>query len=122
MAPAAAHLANGVPLDAFGPAVDAASLAPGLVPLPQEDDDGTITGEVLWVDRFGNCQLNVAPEQLLARGVEPGANIGVRVGEDERRARWVHTFADAKASELVVLVGAYGMCTLAFDRVPRPTG
>ena len=40
----------------------------------------------------------------------------MRVGEDERRARWVHTFADAKPSELVVLVDAYGMCTLAFDR------
>ena len=33
-----------------------------------------------------------------------------------RRARWVHTFADAKPSELVVLVDSYGMCTVALDR------
>ena len=58
----------GVPIDALGTPVDAAGLAPGLVPLPQEDDDGTIAGEVLWVDRFGNCQLNIAPEQLVERG------------------------------------------------------
>ena len=32
------------------------------------------------------------------------------------RARWVHTFADAKPSELVVLVDSYGMCTVALDR------
>ena len=116
MAPAAAHLSAGVPISALGPDVDPASLAPGLVPLPREDDDGTIVGEVLWVDRYGNCQLNVAPEQLAARGVEPGGIVGVRIGEDERRARWVRTFADAKASELVILVDSYGMCALAFDR------
>ena len=68
MAPAAAYLAAGLSIDALGTPVDAAGLAPGLVPLPQEADDGTIAGEVLWVDRFGNCQLNIAPEQLVERG------------------------------------------------------
>jgi S-adenosylmethionine hydrolase len=100
----------------LGPEVDPASLAPGLVPLPHEQDDGSIVGEVLWIDRFGNCQLNVAPEQLTARGVEPGGTIGVRVGNDERRARWVPTFAAAKPAELVLLVDSYGMCTLALDQ------
>ena len=116
MAPAAAHLAAGVPVRTLGVEVDPATLAPGLVPLPREDDDGTIVGEVLWVDRYGNCQLNVGPEQLLERGVAPGGVIGVRVRERERRARWVGTFADAKPSELVVLVDSYGMCALAIDQ------
>src|SRR6202043_2233651 len=80
MAPAAAYLASGVPIDALGAPVDPASLAPGLVPLPREDDDGTIAGEVLWVDRYGNCQLNVAPEQLVDRGVSPGGFVGVTIG------------------------------------------
>ncbi len=116
MAPAAAHVANGVAIAELGASVDPATLAPGLVPLPREDEDGTIVGEVLWVDRYGNCQLNVAPEQLFARGVETNGIIGVRVGTDERRARWTRTFAEAKPSELVVLVDSYGMCTLAFDQ------
>jgi S-adenosylmethionine hydrolase len=116
MAPAAAHVANGVALEKFGPEVDPASLAPGLVPLPQDDDEGAIAAEVLWVDRYGNCQLNVGPEQLAERGVAPGDAIGIRVGDQERRARWVHAFADAKASELVVLTDSYGMCALALDR------
>jgi len=30
--------------------------------------------------------------------------VGVRVGEDERRARWVRTFAEAKPSDVVILV------------------
>ena len=116
MAPAAAHLANGLPMSELGPAVDPASLAPGLVPLPQEDDDGAIAGEVLWVDRYGNCQLNVDPEFLSGRGLDVGASVNVRIGDEERRARWVRTFADAKASELVLLVDSYGLCTLALDR------
>ena len=32
------------------------------------------------------------------------------------RVRWVETFADAKPSELVVLVDSYGLLTLALDR------
>jgi hypothetical protein len=116
MAPAAAYLAAGLAIGELGSAVDAAGLAPGLVPLPQEADDGTLSGEVLWVDHYGNCQLNVAPEQLVERGVLPGGFVGVTIGGKDRRARWVGAFAEAKPSELVVLTDSYGMCALAFDQ------
>jgi S-adenosyl-L-methionine hydrolase (adenosine-forming) len=116
MAPAAAYLAGGLSIDALGTPVDASGLAPGLIPLPQEDDDGTIAGEVLWVDRFGNCQLNIAPEQLVERGVLPGGYVGVSIGSDDRRAHWVTAFADAKPAELALLVDSYGMCALALDQ------
>jgi S-adenosylmethionine hydrolase len=116
MAPAAAHLAAGLPIGVLGDEVDVASLSPGIVPLPKEEDDGTIVGEVLWVDRYGNCQLNVAPEMLQASGVGAGDSVEVHVGDTARRARWVHTFADAKPRELVLIVDSYGMCALALDR------
>src|SRR5690606_23664863 len=54
-APAAAHLCNGVALDELGPAIDPLHLLPGLIPIPRDADDG-LAAEVLWVDRFGNCQ------------------------------------------------------------------
>ena len=121
MAPAAAHLAAGVPLAALGPEIDPVLLTPALVPLPNVDADGVITGEVLWVDHFGNCQLNVAPEQLADAGAGIGDPLEVTVFDAAgvqtgRRARWVRTFAEAKPSELVLLVDSYGMCTLALDR------
>jgi S-adenosylmethionine hydrolase len=116
LAPAAGHLAAGVPLAELGSAVDPAGLVPGLVSLPELRDDGAIVGEVWWVDRFGNCQLNVDPEELGARGAGPGARIEVHVGGEVRVARWVHTYADAKPSELVVLVDSYGLMSLALDR------
>ena len=116
MAPAAAHLANGGELADLGPAVDPASLAPGLLPLPELGDDGTLACEVLWVDRFGNCQLNVGAEQLEELDVHPGDAVEVRVGNSGRRARWVGTFADAKPSELILLIDSYGAAALALDR------
>jgi S-adenosyl-L-methionine hydrolase (adenosine-forming) len=121
MAPAAAYLAAGIPIDNLGPEVDPVLLTPALVPLPNEDGEGQITGEVLWVDHYGNCQLNIAPEQLSVAGAHVGDPLEITVSDTAgvrsgRRARWVHTFADAKPSELVVLVDSYGMCTIALDR------
>jgi S-adenosyl-L-methionine hydrolase (adenosine-forming) len=116
LAPAAAHLAAGVDPSELGDDVDAAGLVPGLVSLPQHDEGGAIHGEVWWIDRFGNCQLNIDPDELRAHGAEPGAPIEVRFGEQARSVRWVHTYADAKPSELVLLVDSYGLASLALDR------
>jgi S-adenosylmethionine hydrolase len=115
LAPAAGHLASGVPLEALGEEIDPVGLAPGLVGLPTEED-GALVGEIWWVDRFGNCQLNIDPEELAAHGVEVGASLELRFGDQARMARWVHTYADAKPSELVVLVDSYGLMSIALDR------
>jgi len=116
LAPAAGHLAAGVPLEALGPEIDPAGLVPGVVSLPDAEPSGAIAGEVWWVDRFGNCQLNVDPEALLLAGTRPGGHVELRLSDGARSARWVHTYADAKPSELVVLVDSYGLLALAYDR------
>ena len=55
-APVAAHLTAGIPPESFGPpAAHHASLA---LPAYQEEA-GTLRGEVVWVDRFGNCITNL---------------------------------------------------------------
>ena len=80
--PAAAHLARGVDLAELGPAVDPHTLMPGLVPLTREED-GALLAEVLWVDRFGNAQLNVDPDEL----AHLDDRVLVRVGHEQRTAR-----------------------------------
>lgn len=116
LAPAAGHLAAGVPFTDLGSPVDPATLVPGLVALPEVRDDGSIVGEVWWVDHFGNCQLNIDPDELGVHGAGEGARVEVHVGGEIRAARWVHTYADAKPSELVLVVDSYGLLSLAFDR------
>src|SRR5438094_5660378 len=62
-APAAAHLALGVPLSELGPPIDPDALA--RLDLPQADIGATrIHGTVLSVDRFGNVGLNLDRSHL----------------------------------------------------------
>ncbi len=117
MAPAAAHLAAGVALGELGEEIDPLGLVPGTVSLPHDDESG-IAGEVWWVDRFGNCQLNIGPDDLVARGGAVGGPVEVRTGDGTRLARWVTTYAEARPAELVVLVDSYGLLSLALDRRP----
>jgi S-adenosyl-L-methionine hydrolase (adenosine-forming) len=116
MAPAAAHLAAGGALEDLGEPVDPATLVPGVVGLPRVLPGGAVEADVWWVDRFGNCQLNVGPDELEAAGAEPGGSLEVRVGGRAKAARWVHTYAAARPSELVLLVDSYGLAALALDR------
>ncbi|MGZ4677656.1 MAG: SAM hydrolase/SAM-dependent halogenase family protein [Acidimicrobiia bacterium] len=115
LAPAAGFLARGVALAELGDEIDPVSLTPALVSLPTTEH-GTVVGEVWWVDRFGNCQLNIDPDELGVLGAGPGSSLEVRLGGTARQARWVTTYADAKPSELVLLVDSYGLMSLALDR------
>ncbi|MHB8661445.1 MAG: SAM hydrolase/SAM-dependent halogenase family protein [Acidimicrobiales bacterium] len=108
-APAAAHLANGVAFTDLGPEIDPYSLVPGLIPLSRVED-GAIVGEVLWVDRFGNCQLNVDPADL-----GPGAVV-LRAGDVVRRAKRVTSFVELGGAEVGVLVDSYGLLAIVVDR------
>jgi S-adenosylmethionine hydrolase len=116
LAPAAGHLAAGIPLHDLGTPVDPITLVPGLVSLPEMHAGGAISGEVWWVDRFGNCQLNIDPDELAVSGAALGVYVEVRTARETRNARWVHTYADAKPSELVLLVDSYGLLSLALHR------
>jgi S-adenosyl-L-methionine hydrolase (adenosine-forming) len=118
-APAAAHLCNGTDLTELGSALDADLLVPGVIALPRTEPDG-VHAEVLWVDRFGNCQLNVGPDELaaMAKGAdEPdGDVITVLCGDERRSARLVSTFGDLAAGTVGLVLDSQGMYALALDR------
>jgi len=115
-APAAAHLCNGVDLDDLGSSLDSALLVPGMIALPRTEADG-IHAEVLWVDRFGNCQLNVGPDELAA--LDDGDRDGVVTvicGDERRSARLVATFGDLATGTVGLVLDSQGMYALALDR------
>lgn len=114
-APAAAHLASGLRLTDLGPPIDALSLQPGLLPLTREEN-GALHAEVLWVDRFGNAQLNVDPEELRSLGMQPGAPVEVRLGDQRWVAPWVRAYSDSREGDLIVLVDSYGLVSIAANR------
>lgn len=111
-APAAAHLCNGVDLGDLGPEVDAITLRPGILPLTREEE-GRLVGEVLWVDGFGNVQLNVAPEEIEAMG----DRVTLRWGAEQvRTARRAPTYGALKTGEVGLVVDSYGLVSVALDR------
>ena len=110
-APVAAHLCNGVDLTEFGPLIDADELMPGMVPLPRQEEEGLV-GEVLWVDHFGNCQLNIGPDEI----ADWGAQIQVSFGESQRVATRKTTFADIATGAVGLVVDSCGMLALALDQ------
>ena len=118
-APAAAHLCNGVDLAELGTSLDSALLVPGMIALPRNEPDG-IHAEVLWVDRFGNCQLNVGPDELaaLSDGQAGGDSDVVTVvcGEQRRGARRVTTFGELATGAIGLVLDSQGMYALALDR------
>ncbi len=110
-APAAAHLCNGVPLEELGTLISPALLTPGMLPLTRIDGDDLV-GEVLWIDRFGNVQLNVDPEELDGWG----DRIGLTVGTSQRTTRRAHTFADVGSGELGCIIDSYGLIAIVANR------
>lgn len=117
--PAAAHLCNGVDLAELGDPVDADLLVPGVVPLPQADDTKVIA-QVLWVDRFGNAQLNVGVDDL---PVTFDAQITLRfsapadpTGGVTRSATRTDSFAELGTGAIGLVVDANGLLAVTMNQ------
>lgn len=110
-APVAAHLCNGIPFHELGDVVDPDILMPGLIGLPQIGANEILT-EVTWVDVYGNCQLNVGPDDVaqLAGG---SGRLSVVVDGNERSAALVAAFDDIADGALGLVTDSYGMLALA---------
>ncbi|MEY4338261.1 MAG: hypothetical protein RLZ14_111 [Actinomycetota bacterium] len=116
LAPAAAHLCNGVDLAELGDLVDADVLLPGVVPLPREAEGGGVQAEVLWVDRFGNCQLNIGPDDIEPWGSTIGARVQLTLGDTVRTAERVLHSAALGPGSFGLVLDAHGMMSLVLDR------
>lgn len=110
-APVAAHLCNGADLLDLGPLVDPDSLVPGLVPLARQEGENLET-EVLWVDRFGNLQLNVGPDDVEAFG----DRVAVRWGDELRTAVRADAYDEIGPGDLGLLIDSYGLLALTLNR------
>lgn len=113
--PAAAHLASGVELARLGPALDPASLRRLELPEPSIGES-RIRATVLYIDRYGNVQLNLTAEHLSRVGIEPGTRVEVEVGFERYFVVAARTFADARTGDIVLYEDAYANIALAINR------
>jgi S-adenosylmethionine hydrolase len=102
--PVAAHLAAGVPLEAMGTPIS----DPITFPFPQAKtlEDGTIHGEIIYQDHFGNLISNVSGAWLA------GQHWHIHIA-GRRVIGPSLTYAAVRPGELVALVGSSGQLEIA---------
>lgn len=110
-APSAAHLAAGIPVSAVGAPVGSYV---DLVFPTGGWDAGSLVGEVLWIDAFGNL-ITTIPGDLLAR-LPASTAVVVETPMGLLRARVATTFGDVGAGRGAVLVGSDGMVEVSVNR------
>jgi S-adenosyl-L-methionine hydrolase (adenosine-forming) len=113
-APASAHLARGVALEELGPPVDRGALVRLELPLP-EVGSARIRATALYVDRFGNMQLNLTSRELEQVGIVPGTKVEVEIRFERYYAVAARTFADVRAGDIVLYEDAYLNIALAIN-------
>jgi len=113
-APAAAYLAGGLDPAELGHPLEPGSLVRLEVPAPVTGD-GFIRAHVVIVDRFGNVQLNLTPDDLSRAGIESGTQVEIEVGLQRFYACAASTFADVRVGDIVLYEDAYGNIALAIN-------
>jgi S-adenosylmethionine hydrolase len=114
-APAAAHLAAGVPIAELGPRLDPSTLVRLHVPEPRLGRS-QVSAMVLAIDRFGNIATNMTRGDLEPLAAANGDRVEVRLTLDRYYATVAGTFADAAPGELILYEDSYGLVTLAISR------
>ena len=109
-APAAAHLAMGVELTDLGPLVDPASLMPGLLPIIGVED-GALVMEALWIDQYGNVQLNIGADDL----AEWGDPFSLVVGDRRQTIAMRRAYRDIATNEVGAVIDSSGLVSLAVN-------
>jgi S-adenosyl-L-methionine hydrolase (adenosine-forming) len=112
--PAAAHLSLGVELAQLGPPIDPGALVRLDVPAA-EVGQNRIRAVVLYVDHFGNMQLNLTRDHLEEAGVLPGVTVELELGIDRYYAVAARTFADARPGDIILYEDSYGNTSIAIS-------
>lgn len=110
-APAAGHVAAGMPPEKLGPELDPSALVRVHLPEP-EISSGEIQCRVLDVDRFGNVRLNVRPADLEAAGWRDAASIKIATTSASTPAKRAATYAEVGWGEYATIEDAWGWVTV----------
>ena len=112
-APVTARLALGDRLEEVGEPFAAAQLARLELPVPTVET-GAITGHVVYLDHFGNVQVNLNRRHMEAAGFALGGSIELEAAS-RHTCIYGRTFGDVPEGELVVYEDSYGMIAIALN-------
>lgn len=115
-APVAAHLANGVPIEALGERIDLDTLVqPNLLPLQAVNsklpDQHTLqyVGSLQYIDNFGNLISNIPSNVISNRSWQ----VALKTAGGQLEFTGVSTYADVPVGSLCAVVGSHGWIEIA---------
>lgn len=111
--PVAAHLAAGAALGDAGEPCDPASLVSIELPRVERDGDAMLA-HAIYIDGFGNVQLNASHAELAGSGLKLGRRVRLELPDGRAaEAQFARTFADVAPGELLVYEDADRRLALA---------
>jgi len=112
-APAAATLASGKSVEGAGPELKQ------YVTLPIQQavvKNKKVIGEVIFIDRYGNIQVNFDAEMLEKISIRQGDYVKVKIGNKEKICKFVTTYGDVKVGEYLILNASTGFVEIAVNQ------
>ncbi len=100
-APAAAYLAQGIPLTELGEPV--AEIVTFVLPQPQVRSDGAIVGQIIHIDRFGNLITSIKADDLTARNLIEEGIIEIK---GEAILGIANSYAEVPPGEPLAIIGS----------------
>lgn len=113
-APAAAHLANGVKIDDFGPEISFNEL---ILPPYKEATvkNNTIEAEVININKFGSLNLNILHKTWDDFDVKLGEKVMLKFDTQQIEIPYAETFGQIEASLPLILKDDYGRVEVAIN-------
>jgi len=109
-APAAAYLEKGVQPAEFGPEVKD-PIIPAFVKVKYSS--GSLTGEILDVDGFGNIITNINEKDMVCK---EGKTVSVKLTGASIKLLFGKAYAQAKRNEPILLIGSHGFLEIALNQ------
>ncbi|MFO8008473.1 MAG: SAM-dependent chlorinase/fluorinase [Candidatus Brocadiia bacterium] len=112
-APVAAHLADGLSTEKLGPM--ARHIQHLQLPNPVRAADGSLRGEIIYIDQFGNLITNIRQSTIERSFSVPPDELEVTVKRRSMKGL-AGTYADRPPGELMALVGSSGYLEAAVNK------
>ncbi|MEM2105185.1 MAG: SAM-dependent chlorinase/fluorinase [Candidatus Bathyarchaeia archaeon] len=110
-APAAAHIANGVPPSEFGPEIEEITI-PEFAKLVKRKD--AIIGEVLHVDSFGNIVTNFGDKELKLMGISE--TVDVKLKDKLLALKLCKAYAEVPPKQSLAIIGSHNFLEISINQ------
>jgi len=110
-APAAAHLANGVPPAEFGPEIRKI-VTPTFAKITKRKN--AVTGEVIHLDNFGNIVTNLREKELQAMNAKE--KVSLKLEDTKLDLKLCKAYAQVQARKPLAVLGSHGFLEISINQ------